>query len=670
MDPTCEADRLIELVERKPQPSRWRPAMCLALAGVGAIGALAARRSGGGTVVRGAVSAARKYAAGEGAFATGPSPDQRTFPWTAPTRSVEDAFQVSFPDGAWEPISFKEGRGVTITKPVLLQWVEEDLLGGSDPFVDHGGRVPVPFPPQEGEAPDQVPPGHWVTYSRRQVCFIAAKSLIGANTDGYANGFLRFLETPAPALGGCTPAKGEFGKALWHLLAACAADPGLTGGAQGPALLVAKASDEPGVDAVRAAADGKPLAGAGLRVCQYGDGAEPLPGVERMPEEACAQPTAEGPGRDFMTGGLDGQGMVDISAAWLGGYTWGYACGLGAGQDERLMVYMPEVFLLSFFLSEAPGTNPQQRNTPQLRQPAWILGARRVVSGLDGTARFDHLMKMNPDVQMSSDLSEVSVSGKTFKISTAQPFLALMSENQDFEFSEGCPGLPAAKCGRECSTRLARDNRLPWQRAVDASCPFGFENQVRAWYRSTALVSYAADVQPALKGVVRSLGTGPWGSGLWWGDSQVFLLVMWIAHAASAATWGQEFPLGYYLYSAFTENPGNQCFVHGGEQCKACLAACGTPPPSAYWLPGFAYSHVDASYTDWGPPPMPPAKACVDTATSCGAKGLADVIAAYKDETAGALWEDVEAVLRGGASAAHVGMPVFDELLRVKASRR
>jgi len=194
---------------------------------------------------------------------------------------------------------------------------------------------------------------------------------------------------------------------------------------------------------------------------------------------------------------------------------------------------------------------------------------------------------------------------------------------------------------------------------------------VRAWYASTALTSYSEQIRPALKSIVKSMGTGPFGSGLWWGDSQVFALVMLIAHTATAQTWGKgaDLPLDYYIYSAFTENPGNQCFVHGGDQCKACLKQCGTPPSSAYWIPGFAYSHVDPDFKGWGAPDNKEAKACVDTETSCGQAGLEDVIAAYKDEMAAKLWDDVERVLRGGASGHNVGRNVFDELLATKGQR-
>merc|ERR1719210_2421972 len=93
-----------------------------------------------------------------------------------------------------------------------------------------------------------------------------------------------------------------------------------------------------------------------------------------------------------------------------------------------------------------------------------------------------------------------------------------------------------------------------------------------------ALHSYSNDIQPLLRAVVSSVGVGPWLAGLWWGDSQLGFLASWLGHAIAAASWagsgGVAPPLDYYLYSAFTENPGNQCFVHSSANCRACLAHC------------------------------------------------------------------------------------------------
>merc|ERR1719401_1404203 len=110
-------------------------------------------------------------------------------------------------------------------------------------------------------------------------------------------------------------------------------------------------------------------------------------------------------------------------------------------------------------------------------------------------------MRKNPSVPMTSDLVNVSTGGEVVTISNSQPFLAFMSENQDYEISNGCPGLPGKNpgCDRGCATRQARENRNPWQRAVDPGCPFAFDKQVRARYGATALTSYGAAVRPAIR---------------------------------------------------------------------------------------------------------------------------------------------------------------------------
>merc|ERR1712151_617225 len=118
----------------------------------------------------------------------------------------------------------------------------------------------------------------------------------------------------------------------------------------------------------------------------------------------------------------------------------------------------------------------------------------------------------------------------------------------------------------------------PRQRDIDPASPWSFEKQVRAWYHSVALNSYSSDVQPVLRVVVSSVGVGPWLAGPWGGDSQLGFLASWLGHAIAAASWTSSSSvapsLDYYLYSAFTENPGNQCFVHSAANCRACLAHC------------------------------------------------------------------------------------------------
>jgi len=555
----------------------------------------------------------------------------RSFLWTSATRSFDRAIADAFP-GGHAVTGFGEGRpGLDLSTGAFVAWVESDLLGGPDPFAAHDGRVPLPWPQGSEYDDDQVGLGNYVAYSRRQLCFIVAKSLTGAATDGYANGLKRFLEKRA---GSCFPRTGDFGRSLIVLLEACYADAALVDGGHGPMVVVAKASRAPAVGQVWSQADA-PLARAGLRVCQYDDGAAPLEGgIERVPAEGCQQPSATAPGKDFMTGGLAGQATQDISAAFLGGYVFGNACGLGGGQDERLMTYMPEVAALAFFLS-------QHAEFPQLRQPAWILGARMLFSGLDGTARFNDPPIPLTNAPITSDLKNVELSGSVYSMSSSRPFVAFQSENQGF-FHWG---------DRSVQTPLARRNKLPAQREVSPSSWFAFDKQVRAWYRSIALTSYSAEVRPALKALVSSIGTGPWLAGLWWGDSQLGFLAVWLAQAIAAPTWGDAtapLPVDFYMYSAFTESPGSQCFVHSSERCRACVRRCQDHPlpGTAFWMP------EDALFSG---------QSCVPFPDDCGGHGIEHVAAAYAGKTARDLWTDVEAKLKneGGSTA----RTVFDILL-------
>mmetsp|Transcript_17910 Transcript_17910/g.46334 ORF Transcript_17910/g.46334 Transcript_17910/m.46334 type:complete len:180 (+) Transcript_17910:851-1390(+) len=166
-----------------------------------------------------------------------------------------------------------------------------------------------------------------------------------------------------------------------------------------------------------------------------------------------------------MTGGPNrpaGQAIQDISAKFLGGYVFGNSCGLGGGQDERLMTYFPEVFVLTFFLS-------QHAEHPQLREPSWILGARMLMIGLDGSARFDRRLELDTTVPLTSDLEDVSVDGKVYSISKSTPFLAFMSENQDFLEEGGWWSGEKTFDDLHPELVMARQNRHPKQRKVDAA---------------------------------------------------------------------------------------------------------------------------------------------------------------------------------------------------------
>merc|ERR1719471_1767857 len=118
-------------------------------------------------------------------------------------------------------------------------------------------------------------------------------------------------------------------------------------------------------------------------------------------------------------------------------------------------------------------------------------------------------------------------------MSSSRPFIAFMSENQGYFGGED-----------HAKLNLARRNKHPLQRLAGSE-KYAFEKQVRAWYGSMALTSYHPDTHSALKTVVHSVGTGPWLAGLWWGDSQLGMLSVYIGQALAAPTWG-GLPVDYY----------------------------------------------------------------------------------------------------------------------------
>lgn len=564
----------------------------------------------------------------EGGFLTN-AEEIKTFVWAKPTRTTLEAFNAAFPNGKgfWN-VQFKEGKSSKpITGQGVVSWIDEELFKGKNPFAEYHGKVPIPWDVGSAKSAnsDQLGPGQYVGYSRRQLCYIVAQSLVGADTTGYRNGLHRFMFKWSN--GGCQAQTGGFGKSWWGFLAACSDDPTLKDGRQGPMIMVAKAHPSPDVQMLKELSDHFPLADSGFRLCRYDDGAiddqDYLPGVPRTPPSMCKQPTPGGPGIDFMsTSAVKGQALQDIASNWLGGYVFGTECDLGGGQDTRALVYMPEVSALVFFLSQATAT-------PQLRQPAWVIGGRMLFAGLDGTGQFDNRFVLDEWARMTDDLVKVQVKSRRFKVSTSKPLVGFESE------THGMVGVDAPKW----KMAKARTNQLPDQRDGSPTGKFAFRKQIAQWYRSVALESYSEDLHPMMKKVVKAVGAGPWMAGLWFGDSQAGVLAMWIGQALAVQSWGGSgaLPLDYYLYSRFTENPSNQCFVHGRKACQKCLWACNQhkPAPHAGWLPPNALMSNDQSNT-----------CVIGGDNACGENGLENVMWNFGMKHAGDIWEAVENIMQ------------------------
>eukprot|EP00435_Cladocopium_sp_Y103_P017275 s339_g4.t1 len=313
---------------------------------------------------------------------------------------ARDAFKDAFPhEKHWWGTTFPASNHPKKTWwwQDVVYWAEYELLNRTNhTFPD--GKVPIPV---AKNADDQLDPGpakflrslrHYVGYTRRQVCYLAAAALTGAEVDGYANGLTRYLSKEGPD--GCLPRKSLFGKALFGLLTTCAADPTLSGGSPGPMLLVVKHKAISNLEQLKNWSKTLPMSESGFRLCRYEEG------------------SVNGPGIDYLSTPALEQALVDSSGPWVGGGS----CGTEGNLEESLMAFMPEVAVLSLFLS-------QDLQHPQLRAPAWVLGARMILKGLDGTRHWTN-WRTNPDMAFRTDLTTLELDGRQMLVSKRKPFVA------------------------------------------------------------------------------------------------------------------------------------------------------------------------------------------------------------------------------------------------------
>jgi hypothetical protein len=148
---------------------------------------------------------------------------------------------------------------------------------------------------------------------------------------------------------------------------------------------------------------------------------------------------------------------------------------------------------------------------------------------------------------MPTTTVEVEVEGRRLSI-TAAAFVAV-----------------ASKCSaqaEECEMSDAVNNNCDSQRRH-------LDEDIALWYQAFEPSMYNQAVQFAFAALVRRIGTGPWGAGVWYGDSQQYFLTVWLATSLLSGL--PRILLDYYVYDHFCENPGNQCFVLGADSCAACI---------------------------------------------------------------------------------------------------
>jgi len=249
---------------------------------------------------------------------------------------------------------------------------------------------------------------------------------------------------------------------------------------------------------------------------------------------------------DFMAGGNRFQALTDIAGTVVGG--GGGLCEVANTQDESLVHYYSEVLAMSFFLG--PGPDGSQ----MLPVPMAFLGVRRYMGDVQG------------------------------EISTGPPFFNLCGKiraenwlNDDIQkagtVDTTVDGLPVSMAASSfvavASTSSAARGNCEVHEAVNNNCwnqRDHLDEDISLWYSAFAASRYGFAAQQAFRQIVRRIGTGPWGAGVWFGDSQQYFLAVWVATSLLGAV-----GLDYYVYDHFCENPGNQCFVLGGQWCSDCI---------------------------------------------------------------------------------------------------
>jgi len=248
---------------------------------------------------------------------------------------------------------------------------------------------------------------------------------------------------------------------------------------------------------------------------------------------------------DFMSGGTPFQAMTDIAGAFVGGGA--ELCQVANSQDESAVQFYSEALAFAFFVG----------SSSMLPVPWTLLGARRYLRDFggksgDGPPFFASCGKIRGADWLNEDIQSFTVNVTLYSHELrlhASAFVAVAS---------ACSGCIA---GDACSHKDLLNHNCNAQRQH-------LDEDVARWLQAYDPSMYNPVVEVAFRHTIQRIGTGPWGAGVWWGDSQLYFLTVWLAtNLLSGPT-----ALDYYVYDHFCENPSNQCFVLGERGCSECVA--------------------------------------------------------------------------------------------------
>lgn len=281
-----------------------------------------------------------------------------------------------------------------------------------------------------------------------------------------------------------------------------------------------------------------------LTICDYRLGVKRTIGSTPSTIEGC------GNGQDFMAQSTISELLTDLTGTQIGG--GGRLCGSANSQDETLMMFYPEIIPFSFF------------GKGLLVQPVIFLGTRRLVNTVQGQS-----YNGGACGEVAGWPRSLNTSGLiNQKLSPSTAVTSTLAGNdikiQPYAFG-GYMSAEASIAG--CESGSFMWNQCPGQRD-----PKNFKENVAWWFNAFDFQAYLTDISEVFQATVRRVGTGPWGSGLWWGDSQLMFLAAWLGTTAASSQWEKQLATNYYIYDSFCENPANQCLVLGVD-CPVCLNA-------------------------------------------------------------------------------------------------
>merc|ERR1712232_472019 len=251
---------------------------------------------------------------------------------------------------------------------------------------------------------------------------------------------------------------------------------------------------------------------------------------------------------EFNNGGTAFQALTNIAGMDVGG--GGQLCHLAQSQDESLVQFYPETFALSFFSNK------------MMPSPWTVLGARRYINDFSGQVK-PREWNMNcgrvlSENWLNNDIGQVTT---VVEVAPAEGQEKIKMEVYASGWTAVASGCSACGHGGSCSHSDLKNNKCDYQRRH-------MNSDLQRWYQAYSRNMYNTVVQDAFGKIVKSIATGPWGSGVWFGNSQMYFLTLWIA----TSLLDSEPQLDYYVYDQFCENPGNQCFVLAKDQCLDCLS--------------------------------------------------------------------------------------------------